>query len=351
MLKLSGLTESLIIRNADDENNEERSFARMIIAYLMQYSQTVSNAEYGLLPFSLPELYCPKTIVFVNTEKHARATAKQVSDEWNSVKQALKTKPPIISKKKLSKLTATQKALNNMKQAAVQATMMNNAPATRVAKYKFKKTKTSAVDMVKYLKVIVSKMAFVAKSENPYTSSHKTFMRPSRRNPDSLDLQGKISSTKFKPDIHVYMDTSGSITEENYRDAIKALIVMCKKMNVNLYFNSFSHIISTCTKLNVKDKSLAQVYKEFENVPKVDGGTNFQLVWDYINQKTKRKKELSILITDFGYTAPNSYFKHPKNLYYMPCSKMDWDDICHMAEYFGRSMEQNVPDIRKKMLL
>lgn len=84
------------------------------------------------------------------------------------------------------------------------------------------------------------------------------------------------------PDIHVYIDTSGSISEENYQDAVMMLIRVAKKLNVNLYFNSFSDILSQTTLLKVKDRSPASIWKEFRKVPKVTGGTEFQQVWEYI---------------------------------------------------------------------
>ena len=41
---------------------------------------------------------------------------------------------------------------------------------------------------------------------------------------DSPDLKGKQTGIRFRPDIHVYLDCSGSISERNYQDAIKSLI-------------------------------------------------------------------------------------------------------------------------------
>lgn len=349
-ITLNGLTESLILRNNDSENNEDYSFARTLIAHLMIYTKQVSNAEFGVLPFLLGELYCPRTIVFVNVEKHAHATAKQVADEWNIINQSLSMKIPMVSNNKLSKLTATARSLHKM--AGLAATASSNAQRTavRCGNAKFRKMPPTTVDLVKVIAKVSKKMTNVAKSENSYKSITMSYARPNRRNPDDFNKQGKMVSTKYKPDIHIYLDNSGSISEQNYQDAIKALIKMAKKLNVNLYFNSFSHQLSQCTKLNTKDKSLTAIYAEFQKIPKVGGGTDYEQIWHYINRSKKRRRELSLIITDFEWYAPNHYVKHPKNLYYIPCSHMDWDAMTRAATSFCNSMKNIDPNCRTHLL-
>ncbi|BAS11874.1 hypothetical protein AHiyo8_01770 [Arthrobacter sp. Hiyo8] len=81
-LELKSLTESLLLRQDDTDNNEELSFARLVVHLLMQYVelQNVQQAQpggtpvtSGVLPFTVGELFCPKSLVFVNAEAHARA--------------------------------------------------------------------------------------------------------------------------------------------------------------------------------------------------------------------------------------------------------------------------------------
>lgn len=350
-LNLNGLTESLIVRNDDADGNNEFSFPRTLAAYIMLYTKQISPALYGIMPFNVGELFCPRTIVFINIERHSRASAKQVADEWKLINDSMKIKPKIANMKKLQKLTALPRTLRRMQMNANYATTYsNNTVLAKAANAKFRKTALTTVDMTKLIKKIINRMASVAKSENSYKSIKMTFARPSRRNPDDFNKQGKMVSTKYKPDIHLYIDTSGSISERNYQDAVKACIAMAKKLNINLYFNSFSHYISQCTHLHTKDKSKAQIYREFKRVPKVTGGTDFEQVWSYINRSPKRRRELSIMMTDFGYLAPNRYTKHPKNIVYIPCSHMDWDSICFEAKQFLDSMQHIDPTCRKKIL-
>lgn len=350
-LDLNGLTESLKIRDDENQENDPNSFARLIVAYLMEYSKTVSQVECSPMPFTLGELFCPLNIVFINTERHSKAKPAEIDAEWNIIKTAIQQNIPMVKNGKLSKLTGVQRALQR---AAAQAQMgMMTAQNANIMKAKstaFRKTEPTVRDMAALLQKVMSKMADVNHSENVYKMTKKTYLKPNRRDPDNYNLMGVSTSTKYHPDIHLYIDTSGSISERDYAASMKMCIIMAKKLNVNLYFNSFSDILSQCTKLNVKDKVTGQVYKEFQKVPKVTGGTDFSLVWHYINRSKTRKRELSILVTDFGYWAPNEFIEHPKNLYYIPCANMDWKYICGAAENFVESAEHNDPLIRKHLL-
>lgn len=349
-LTLSQLTESLILRNNDGDNNEEFSFARTLIAYVMMYAKQ-NAGTFDILPFDLGELFCPRTIVFVNIEAHAHATPKKVSDEWNIIKKSLSMKVNIVSNHSLAKLTGAARTLKKIKSnAAYAAAQGRGMGVQRAARAAFRPTALTTVDMTKLVKRVINKMATVNMSENSYKSVKMSFARPNRRDPDNFNLQGKVVSTKYKPDIHLYIDTSGSISERNYQDAVRACINMAKKLNVNLYFNSFSHVMSQCTHLRTKDKSVREVYRQFQRVPKVTGGTDYEQVWNYIQRDKKRRRELSIIMTDFEYNAPNHAVVHPKNLYYIPCSQMDWDYIKNCAQSFCDSMQRIDPNIRRKLL-
>lgn len=349
-LSLTNLTESLIIRDSDMHNNEEYSFARILTRYLMEYTKIANTNEYGILPFHLTSLFCPKTIVFVNAEKHARATNQQIADEWKLINQSIQMQVKTVSNNKLNKLTAIPRMMQSIVQRANVLSAGQSQAVSRAARTRFRKSEPNLIDMMPLIKRIISKMTQVAKSENSYKEVKMSYNRANRRNPDDFNKMGKIVSTRYRPDIHVYLDTSGSVTEENYQNAIKALIKLVKKMNVNLYFNSFSDVLSQATKINTKDKSSKQVYLEFQKIPKVTGGTNFEQIWHYINKSKKRKKELSLLITDFGWAANNYYVEHPKNLYYMPLSKMDWNSLCYCAKNFMDSMKHIDPLIRQRIL-
>lgn len=351
-ITLDALTESFLLRSNENENNEPLSFARILIHSLIEYEQNLLKADpdqifMGTMPFSLSELFIPKTLVLINLEKHSRSTPRKINKEWDFIKNSLQNKPAMISKRRLTKLTTASRIsskINGMK-----AGNRHNSQTGKSKYVPLKKTAPSPLDITKMIKRVMDQMSYVNQSQNSYKKVSKSFQKANRRNPDDYNLAGKIVSTRYKPDIHLYIDTSGSISESNYIDTVKTCIKIAKKFNINLYFNSFSHVLSQTSLLHTKDKSLNGIYKEFQKIPKVSGGTDYENIWHFINASKKRKEELSIIITDFEYDAPNRYIKQPKNLYYLPTAT-NYSSIKHAANSFMRSMKHNDPNIRRKLL-
>jgi len=348
-LDLSGLTESFKIRNTETDNLDEFCFARVLITHLMTYFKTTSLA--GPMPFDFENWFCPKNVVFINVEQFAHATPSAIATEIKDINQSIDILRTVkmISNNKLTKLAPIARQLRKSQSMSIQAAA-NNSPANRASRVKFKKKIMTHNEYLVSISKILSKMKTEKITQNVYKYTKSSFAKPNRRNPDDYNLQGKIISTKYRPDIHLYLDTSGSISEENYEASVKLAIQLAKKLNVNLYFNTFSHVMSQTTLLKCANKSVSQIYAKFQNTPKVTGGTNFEQIWHFINGNQKREAELSIMITDFEWAARSAFIKHPKNLYYMPCANMDWRSICRNADYFVKSCEHNDPNIRAHIL-
>lgn len=348
-LKLNGLSESFKIRDTETDNLEEYSFARILTSCLMAYFKTTQLA--GIMPFDFENLFCPKNIVFINVERFAHASPAAVAMEVKDIQQAIDIMRNVkmISNHKLNKLAPISRQLRKSQSMAVQAAA-NNDPALRAKQARFKNRIMTKKEYLVNISKILNKMKTEKLTHNVYKQSKSSFAKPNRRNPDDYNLPGKIISTKYRPDIHLYLDTSGSISEMNYEASVKLAIQLAKKLNVNLYFNTFSHILSQTTLLKCAGKTTKQIYAEFQRTPKVTGGTDFEQIWHFINGNKKREAELSIMITDFEWRARSSFIKHPKNLYYMPCANMDWTYICHEAERFSKSCEHNDPNIKAHIL-
>lgn len=352
-IRLNQLTQSFVLRDDSTQNNDPYSFARIFPFYLMMYEKM--NAQSGKpayiaghLPFSFGDNLCPETIIIMNVEKHAHAHPADIQNEWNIVQRALATRPKVLGNNKIQSLTSVARMATKI--AASGATRKSNQLA-KSAQIRFRKTPPTSADFYGHIQRIYKHTAFVQTSENATRCYKMTYQRPSRRDPDNPDRMGKTTGWKFKPDLHVYLDCSGSISERQYQDAIKSCIKLAKKMNVNFYFNSFSHVMSQTTKLKLKDRSVAEIYKEFRKIPKVAGGTDYEQIWHYINKSQKLSKEVSVVISDYEYTAPNHYVKHPRFLYYAPISASNWDIIRSEAEIFAKSMLAICPDIRKHILM
>jgi hypothetical protein len=355
-LSLKGLTESLLLRNDDSDANDEHSFARVLVHMLMSYverqrtqaRQQNTAMDTGILPFTVGELFCPRSLVLVNVEAHARATATKITREWNLINQSLTSPVKVVSNTSLSKLTSLPRAA--ARAAALGARQQAGQPGSRSAQVAFRKQPPSKFDLLKDITRVLRRMGKVNKSQNIFRTMTATFLKPNRRNPDDFNKPGRISSVQYMPDLHIYIDTSGSISEENYQEAVMMLIRIAKKLNINLYFSSFSHLLSQEVMLRTENKSTTQIWKEFRRIPKVSGGTEYMQIWKYINASRVRQRRLSLMVTDFDWLPPSTRQDHPKNLYYAPCSAMDWSSMVHLAKRYADSMQHIDPSIRQKLL-
>ncbi|MFK0244556.1 hypothetical protein ACIQUM_07645 [Amycolatopsis azurea] len=355
-LSLSDLTESLLLRKDDGDGNEDHSFPRVLVQMLMRYvdqqraqsAATSTALDVGVLPFTVGELFCPLSIVLVNVEAHARTSAAKITAEWGMINQSLASPLKVVSHRNLSKLTSLPRAA--ARAAAIAALPNSGQPTGRSARVAFRKQPPSKLDLFRDLTRVLRRMRTVARSQNVFRTSKATFLKANRRTPDDYNRPGRITSVRYLPDLHIYVDTSGSISEANYQEAVMMLIRIAKKLNVDLYFNSFSHKLSQETLLRVQNKSEKQIWHTFSNVPKVAGGTDFQQVWTYINASAKRKRRLSLMITDFDWAPPSTREDHPPNLYYAPCSAMDWASMVQHARTYADTMRHIDPSIRQKLL-
>ena len=343
------LLETIRLRNDVSEDNDEYSFSRLLYSLLMANIHQ-NPQESGIIPFDVEQVICPTCMTFINVSKHAHSKASSIGIAWKELADFINLPVKLVSSSTLLKQTAIARA--KRASAALAAHAVAQAQNTQRAQtFKFGKEAPNAKIMIIRVIKILHKMKDVSMSDNVYKMENKSFAKASRRNPDDYNLMGKSTVTHYHPDLHLYIDTSGSISEENYESMVKACIALAQKLNVNLYFNSFSNVLSTCTKLHIRDMSKKDIYQEFERVPKVTGGTNYEQIWKYINQSKKRQKELSIILSDFQWTPGSKPCKHPENLYYMPCLNMDWNTMCRCAEDFCKSMVYIEPDIRKRCLM
>lgn len=349
-VNLDGLTDSLVLRKESNDSMEPFSFARVLVDTLMTYTETVQPDDCHIMPFSLGELVAPKSLVFVNLAEHVNATPRQVTDTWKTINQSLAMPRQRISTKKIRKLDAAARNMQKVKSLA--SVVARKQPSlAKSAHIPFSQSSPTTVDLTRRIKKVMKKMGSVMRSQNCFKTVKSSFARPSRRNPDDFNLKGKLVSTAYKPDIHLYLDTSGSISEKNYQDMVRACIKLARELNVALYVNSFSHYISDCTFLPTKGRTSKQIYKQFRKIPKVTGGTAYNQVWMYIADDKRRRRELSLIITDFEYLAPRNFSDYPQNIYYLPCAKMDWDYMIQCAQNFVNSMKHIDPNIRRHILI
>lgn len=117
------------------------------------------------------------------------------------------------------------------------------------------------------------------------SNKKKTITRRNRRQPDRLDLRGQLRSHKAK--IAVALDISGSISDEEFNQAIKEVLSIVKNYN---------HVITIIE----CDSEVRRVYqvksvKDVKARINIRGNTRFTPVFEYAN---KEKIDLLVYFTD-----------------------------------------------------
>lgn len=341
--KLNKLTDNLLLRANDNDDQEPYSFSRVLITLLF------ADPNAHLMPFDAGELYNPTKLILINLDKHAHSSVAEIKQNWKDIKNSSSQRFAMITNKKLLHLPSASRIQNRIKMHAAFNTQSSTA---RVAIKPLANTRPSNKILAKQIIKLLSHLGRVNQSSNTYKIKKRTFNKPNRRHPDDFNLAGQVTQTAYRPDLHIYLDTSGSISENNYEAGIKMCIALAKKLNIDIYFNSFSHVLSDCYKLPLKGRSVKQIYAIFQAIPKVSGGTEFNNVWYYINHSKKRRRELSLMITDFGYYPPNEHFNHPNNLFYVPIDTdtATFQYIKDDANAFLSAMQQSGHPIRKNIL-
>lgn len=354
-LSLDGLTEAQLLRNDDKDHTDDYSFARILVYAVYDWLRTIRAASQSgqvsasLLPFDLQQVLMPEAIVFVNVDAHAHAPSKTIHAEWSLINDALNMVQPPISLRKLTKLTAAPTNMHKVAAMAVRADRKNrDDPANRQAPPLVTK-QPPPVAIGRDISRVLSAMGRVRQSQNTYISKTYTRSKPSKRRPDSVDSRGKRRTRNYHPDIHFYMDCSGSMSEENHIGVIRMIAEIAAKLGVNLYVTSFSHFLSEDALIPGKNRSASQITEMIRNLPKVGGGTNFEIVWNHISQSPERSTRMNIIATDFEF-SPHWGAKHSDNTFYAPCDMGNWDALRHHIKRFTREMQSLDPTIPERIL-
>lgn len=113
----------------------------------------------------------------------------------------------------------------------------------------------------------------------------KTITRRNRRQPNRLDLRGELRG--HKAEIAVAIDISGSISDEEFKQAIKEVLTIVKSHNQEI-------TIIECDK-EIKRTYKVKSPKDIKERVASGGGTKFLTVFEYANNK---KINLLIYFTD-----------------------------------------------------
>lgn len=344
------------VTGADISANSVNRYINNIVDSYTQPNNTV----FMPLDINIKGNLIPQGYVFINIESLAKTDQESWSEELN---QLIKITNKLITFNaiKLSNIKSGEEYVNNdINNDKVYSKDLSDEISKRKTQ-KLSNTLPTTDKQIKRLKKLVSKYTSKQETDNVFKTRKRSYMRPNRRHPDNTDLQGSYITNSYRPDIHIYLDTSGSITESQYKQSITMLIKIAKTLDTNLYFTSFSDRIAQPVKLITKNASIKQIYKQIQAVPKVGGGTEFENVWNMIDTlSTKRKMNmLNFVLTDFGYNLRYTWTPRIKNdstkaTFYMPLASNQQEyDICrtYAEELANELIDAGDLNIKKRILM
>lgn len=170
-------------------------------------------------------------------------------------------------------------------------------------------------DRLKKLAKLINRRSIEIQSKNTHKVRKRTFMRPNRRHPDSISHQGTVSKTVYRPDIHIFIDTSGSMTEDKYQSAVCSIARLAQKLKCDIYISTFATHISQPICIKTKNLKVDTIAKKINSIPAVGGGTRYTNVWLQIDEIARRNKSerINVVITDFEYNLYSTDYFQPTN--------------------------------------
>lgn len=358
------LTQSLRLRSSNNPG-PDYSFARLIINVAVSFchdcdthAQAQSTGSPVIMaPMSLIEMHCPAVFTIVNADAHAKASVRSIAQQWSTINNDVVGGLTMISLKKITKLSSATNALKGAKQRVTNRQSKNNKAGIHEHRPTLSSTAPTPKKSLDDIVALLKKTSTPQRSRNTRKSTVKTYSRPNRRRPNNPALPGKITKSIPAKDIHFFADCSGSMSLEDYRDTTMLMLMLAKRLGTDFYFSSFSHVLSQPIHIPIRGKSVAQLKKTLERIPKVTGGTDFANVYRFIESSPVTRQRLNIMATDFAWQpayASHQNFTHPDSLVYVPAfdrtQPYAWEMIKREANSFADSMRSLDPHIGSKML-
>lgn len=162
--------------------------------------------------------------------------------------------------------------------------------------------------IIKIIQHKLSKSNPVVRSNNFDKIAEKSYARPNRRNPNDPNRPGKIKKKIYRPNIHLYLDTSMSMSIDDYKVGISAAINIAKSLKTDVYISSFASQLADPVLLDhVRSQSPSTLLKRALAIPTITGGTNFDNVYEDVHDRTVLAKkgkiapEYAILCSDMEF--------------------------------------------------
>ena len=229
-------------------------------------------------------------------EENATADEVKIADTHNGWQES-KTSQQVSNQ--IVRLANIKRILNNSWRQTPQRDRGLLPGNVRSQLQKVQKTK-----IVDWRQVFRHQFGLIARGQ---VNSHARF---NRRQPLRMDLPGKV--TRLDPAVDIFVDNSGSVTDQEIVQTLTILEKMLKKTKLTANVYSFDARVTTKQKLHDGKKL------DFRRTG--GGGTSFQCIFDYLHQHHLTKRNRIIIITDgWGEERINDY--HYQNVYWLMMTK------------------------------
>ena len=230
-------------------------------------------------------------------EENATADEVKIADTHNGWQES-KTSQQISNQ--IVRLANIKRILNNSWRQTPQRDRGLLPGNVRSQLQKVQKTK-----IVDWRQVFRHQFGLIARGQ---VNSHARF---NRRQPLRMDLPGKV--TRLDPAVDIFVDNSGSVTDQEIVQTLTTLEKMLKKTKLTANVYSFDARVTTKQKLHDGKKL------DFRRTG--GGGTSFQCIFDYLHQHhlTKRNRIIIIITDGWGEEQINNY--HYQNVYWLMMTK------------------------------
>lgn len=246
--------------------------------YLPPYATTLEwvNLNYALqlLPFETFEYYAEKIQAAIDLLEEDKDAAEADSNKDEKIETAYHPEKTHAIWEDSSELD--EQTLKEFTEKFIDASQKGQSPNYLESLLSSLKNSKGELPWNLYLKRLVGTVE---------SNQKKTITRRNRRQPDRLDLRGQLRSHKAK--ILIALDISGSISDEEFNQAIKEVLSIVKNYNHEI-------TIIEC------DSEIRRVYKvksakDIKDRINIRGNTRFTPVFEYANTK---KIDLLVYFTD-----------------------------------------------------
>ena len=301
------------------------------------------------LHISLRNTWAPTSILFINAETEQMLNPKEAAQLWRDATNYSKHNVAPLQLKTIATFEEMERVLGNEDELKQRQDKHNKHQKRGQVEYSIATAQPNLQEIYRRVAAIHANMRTNTVQQNFKYTTKRSVNVQSRRYSDNPDAPGRYRTKQTHPDIHIYADYSGSMSDENISAAVNLIVGIARRTQSDIYFSSFSHELSQETFIPPKGRSAAHITRAITKLPKVSGGTDFEVIYNNINESPQRQQRLNIIITDFGWSAYGP-IKHSPNTIYIPAVGLDWGYAKGYIRSFISSMTSIDPDIPLKCI-